>query len=282
MKHVGQILPGFIKTTAPECGPEALIARAVKNGLPDHEIGAMRTELLGEPCIYCGATPERRDGYFTPICGCYSKAESEFVRERTVRARLHAAGVGKKYLECSFRSWDSAYPDIEVNHGKAAVEHYVQHRLWQTDPGRGLCLLGTSGTGKTHLAVAVLRALADETGSLLFTEGEELKGKLFGPGGDQAAERMKSVQFLVLDDFDKIKLENEDVLHKMLEIVSGRDRKRLPTIFTLNLRTRDEISKKYGSATASRMFGMTVPVPMFSRKDYRRKAWDSLASGGPA
>jgi DNA replication protein DnaC len=83
-------------------------------------------------------------------------------RARAVAATHDFAGecrIPPRYQECSLGSFDAAHAPL-----RAAYEVCLQYcngypHLGTTEEGLGLLFVGTSGVGKTHLAVSVLREL---------------------------------------------------------------------------------------------------------------------------
>ena len=144
-------------------------------------------------------------------------------------ARLQRQWVPPISCGCSF---DTFIPDNEEER-----EHLEKCKKWAGNP-RGVALLrGDIGTGKTHLAVAILRDfgsgkfVAQRKLLELFNEAARFKG------GEKAAENLKKIydtHLLVLDDVGVSSCSPRDIdLLQML--ITQRYEETKPTVITTNL-----------------------------------------------
>ena len=75
--------------------------------------------------------------------------------ERELRERMAAARVPERYRDCSFKNYMTP-----TGEQKKDLKNLVDiARLMVESPGLGLYLHGEHGTGKTHLAISVVREL---------------------------------------------------------------------------------------------------------------------------
>ncbi|MHB8109786.1 MAG: ATP-binding protein [Syntrophorhabdaceae bacterium] len=186
---------------------------------------------------------------------------------------LTKLGVGKRHLFCSFENYR------EGDRIKAVCQDYLK------DPF-DLVLSGGAGSGKTHLAVSILRELVrsctvlDGPGGYTgkdrrgcFMSVPELLAKIRAtysdPDGDEEGliDTYASVKYLVLDDLGAEK-STEWSISTLYLIIDRRYREMLPTIVTTNL-TMDEIAQGLSRRIASRLASgkvITIKAP-----DYRMK-----------
>jgi len=197
------------------------------------------------------------------------------IKDRQDNPEKHLAqiGVGKRHLSCSFASYQGG------DKIKAVCKEFLHTPF-------DLVLSGGAGSGKTHLAVAVLRELVRSCKILDGTEGwcnkdrkgcfisvPELLAKIRATYSDQDGDEERlidtyaSVKYLVLDDLGAEK-STEWSITTLYLIIDRRYREMLPTIVTTNL-TVDEIGQGLSRRIASRLASgkvVTIKAP-----DYRMK-----------
>ena len=164
-----------------------------------------------EDCMKCRGTGwkmvARQDGggQMAVACECGMQERAEKVMER--------AQIPKRYGDCDFESYAtdladgktwSAQHEQSLKHVKLQAQGFVRDY-----PGteKGLLLMGPSGVGKTHLAVAALKELIRRGHSGLFCDYRELLKEIqasYNPSSESTEmgilEPIRTVELLVLDD----------------------------------------------------------------------------------
>ncbi len=190
-------------------------------------------------------------------------------RVATLRKR---SGLSKRMRGYTFANFK---PYVSPSAARAAekVENYLKSWEENRESGRGLYFCGDVGTGKTHLAVAVMNELIQRrrVPSLFVTVPEfldNLREAYMIPGRDldEWMDAVKNAPVLVLDDLGAEK-PNPWVRERLFVVVNHRYREALPTIFTSNIGPRD-LASQLGERTASRIIAMCEWISL-EGEDYR-------------
>jgi DNA replication protein DnaC len=218
-----------------------------------------------EICPHCEGT-----GYIVADDGarpCVCSREAELERACR-RARIPRKFLGKTLQ--SFKATTAAKRQIV-----ALAQDYLRNfrRSDSQQGGRGLLLLGREGTGKTHIAVSILRGVIEKGYSGLYWNVPELflelRRIINGEGEFTEADifdEARAADLLVLDDLGAEKT-SEYVLDRLYVLINGRYDNDLATVITTN-RTIEELRQQLGPRIASRICEMCVPVG-FPEGDYR-------------
>ena len=171
-----------------------------------------------------------------------------------------------------------------------AVRTYV--REYPNLPKPGLMFMGAPGTGKTHLAVAVLRGLIARGFEGVFFDFQNLLDRIRS-GYDQASGMMDKeayrtaldAEILLLDDLGARRV-TDWVEDTVTSIVTHRCNNKRPTLITTNLRDPEAgdqrgtglqeglyskyfLEERIGMRARSRLFEMCRLIRMPAVEDYR-------------
>jgi len=177
-------------------------------------------------------------------CDCQLRARNE--------AMVAAARIPKRYEHCELSNFTADFPGADRS---LALSHLTATRFVdEFDPreGKGLLLVGGIGTGKTHLAVGILKELiATRSASCLFCDYRELLKQIQNSYNDsvQATELQLlrpvfEAEVLVLDELGAVK-PSEWVWDTVSLILNTRYNDRRTTIITTNF--PDEAAAGAGS-----------------------------------
>lgn len=141
-------------------------------------------------------------------------------------------------------------------------------------PGDGLFLSGATGTGKTHMAAAILRKLVETGKRVKFTRARDFYAAIRstynaqeGPTEENVVRDHTEPAFLILDDLGAGGLSDHE-RRFTLELLDARVNALKPTIVTSNWKV-DEIAAKMDERIGSRLKQFTVLA--FTGKDRRSK-----------
>ncbi|WP_379395926.1 ATP-binding protein [Paenibacillus lentus] len=165
-------------------------------------------------------------------CQC-EKDRLEKLNVQKLFAELH---VPKRYQGKTIQNFDQSLLkgrgyDMAVRY----VERFDEIRHENTN---GLAFIGPPGTGKTHLAYAILNALVPRVRSAICGSVpdlmEMLRPKSDRELGEQRLHALKTSELVVLDDLGA-EQESSWVTERLFMILNARYNEQLPTIITSNV-----------------------------------------------
>lgn len=164
------------------------------------------------------------------------------------------AGIPKRYASMSF-DWlreHGTFP-AENKEAYAIVKAYADNLKYNLDFGKGLILRGPAGTGKTSIAVSVLkRAIDMGKGGMMISMPNLLDNMLTLSKGDNVAfmnyeQKLRNIPLLLLDDFGAEYSKSEWVSAKVESIIIDRYNRMKPIVVTTNYSdswTKDHYSQR--------------------------------------
>ena len=160
--------------------------------------------------------------------------------EQRANFALRRAGIPARYEHCNLDNFHSAYPgaDRSLAAAQIQVRGFAANYPLET---QGLILVGSIGTGKTHLAVGALKVLIAERGAQgLFCDYRELLRLIQNSYNPQVSTTeleilnpVMNAEVLVLDDLGAIR-PTEWVWDTVSLILNSRYNNNRTTIITTN------------------------------------------------
>lgn len=135
-------------------------------------------------------------------------------------------------------------------------------------PGaQSLLLRGPTGTGKTHVSLAIARTAAEKGYSVVYGPAQQLLRQLenehFGRMVGDSAETLEACDLLVLDDLGT-EFASPFTVSCIYNIINGRMLAGRSTVVSTNL-NQQELLARYGEQTTSRITGTFQPLVFFGQ-----------------
>ena len=232
----------------------------------------------GEICPSCKGfgvleTPEGR------VVACRCKAAG------LAEARLKAAEIPQRYLNCKVENFDLKRPGASQSHMRASLIARKFIEDWKTRD-RGLMFVGPVGVGKTHLSVAILKTLIEDCGVRgIFCDFSDLLERIKATfsrtnpdNADDVLAPYRDAELLVLDELGALRPTDwvRDVLYGLINTRYNRQRL---TIVTSNYsdapvrQGEEKLEDRIGTMVRSRLYEMCDLV-VLDGLDYR--AWRAV------
>jgi len=206
-------------------------------------------------CPHCGDT-----GYIgSAMCAC--------LKELCALEQQKELGTAFRSGECFENFRLDYYSDTVIPKVKASARSVMERNLnYCKDYARhfsqgagNLLLFGTTGLGKTHLALAIGSAVGMQGHSVCYETAIGLFDKLqkakFMPNeiSLSQAEQLEHCDLLIVDDLGT-EMPGQFVTAALYGLLNHRMLSRKPMVITTNL-TLEETSKRYSPQIASRLYG---------------------------
>ncbi len=206
----------------------------------------------------------------TKACSCF--------RTLLYKENIKASGMGRLIEEQSFDNFD-----LSVYEYDPAVSVKMQHvfntakefaRDFGKKRGKNLLLMGTTGTGKTHVSTSIAKILIEGGYYVLYDSAQNIvsafENDKFRSGYGQyepTADKYLECDLLIVDDLGT-EFVNQFTVSCLYNLFTTRQNRGLSTIISTNLAPA-ELASKYEARIYSRIVGMDYNVLFFEGKDYR-------------
>lgn len=179
--------------------------------------------------------------YKTACAPCKVRVATE--KRATIETYVKNCGIPARYKQATFENFVTIKRAPKIGLAKSMAQDCVTQELAFT-------LMGTPGTGKTHLAVAMVHAWLAKGKSAVFIPVVALLDEIrrgYGPYSPlpKIEDTIKCADFVALDDLGAQK-DNDWVRERMWELIDQRYREQLPIVITSNAGSKDQLIKMAG------------------------------------
>ena len=210
-----------------------------------------------------------KNEFFYPI---YDKP---VVIQTNVNTTYAAVGIPKRYYDMDF-DWLREHGSFPKENAEAyaVVKEYSNNLKVNLDTGKGLILRGPAGTGKTSIAVSILKEVMRlGKGCLMISMPSLLDTMLTLQNGDRVAfvnyeQKLRNIPLLLLDDFGAEYSKSDWVHTKVESIIIGRYHAEKPVILTTNY-NNDQTKDRYSERVIDRLRGKDYEEAIFFGESHR-------------
>ncbi len=152
-------------------------------------------------------------------------------KQERVTTLFTSARIPKRYQNKTLENFDQSWQQKAYDCALDYIENWDEY----AENGRSIFFVGDTGTGKSHLAYAILNALIKQGVPGMAASVPDLLDDLRGKEDNGAIETLKEIDLLVLDDLGSQK-NTEWVTERLFVILNARYAYLKPTIITSNHR----------------------------------------------
>ncbi|MDA1651003.1 ATP-binding protein [Bacillus cereus group sp. TH160LC] len=212
-----------------------------------------------------------------PTCECVVAKEEARIREaqnfakkREIDKLFSISNLGERFKKSTFEAFRER--EGSATAAQIAQKYVNEFKQWN---GESLMIWGDPGNGKTHLAAAIANELSKQGFIIVFQSVPELLQRIRSTFNSDNKENETQIMrallecdLLILDDIGAEKT-TEWVEEKLFNVIDGRYRKELPTLYTSNLQPK-ELQNQVGKRSYDRMVETSLTVAN-KATSYRRE-----------
>ena len=205
----------------------------------------------------------------TKMCSC--------LKQLLITKNIQSSGMGNLIDKQSFDNFNldvyknnpevHARMERNLKLAKAYADNFASRR-------GNLLLIGTTGTGKTHISTAIAKAIISQGFDVLYDSVQNIvndferdKFKSGYSSAEQISEKYNECDLLIIDDLGA-EFVTQFSVSALYNLINTRQNKGLSTIISTNL-SASELAGKYEGRIYSRIIGADYTVLRFEGDDRR-------------
>ncbi len=201
------------------------------------------------------------------MCAC--------LRELLIKKNIYSSGMGRLIDRQSFDNFDLEwYKDNEENYLRMQANLRIAKGYALSFPSKrgNLLLLGTTGTGKTHISTAIAKEIIEQGYDVVYDSAQNIitdftDDQYRRSGTEPKAEKYMDCDLLIIDDLGA-EFSNQMTLSILYNLLNTRQNQGLATIISTNLSAK-ELAARYEGRIYSRIVGSDYTPLFFTGKDHR-------------
>lgn len=232
--------------------------------LADYGLGEDYTDIK-YTCPICHDT-----GYeMTKVCKC--------LKEMVIRMNIRSSGMGALIDRQSFDNFDLSWYAADPEHlatmqeNVAAAKRFVERMGTQCE---SLLLMGTTGTGKTHISSAIAGEALNRGFDVVYDSAQNIVDAFADDrfrGGyrstESRGEKYNECELLIIDDLGA-EFVNQFTVSALLNLLNTRQSRGLSTVISTNLPPK-QLMERYEPRIYSRLLGSDFKILVFKGRDHR-------------
>ena len=246
------------------------MSETLKNSLSDQKLAVDKCrESCGGPqkCRTGGLVEYMENGITSRV---FCPVMEKYLRQIKIQQKIMNA-LPKNFWDRSFENFISRTPDLKAAN---TAKKFSEKKAWKI--GANLVFLGGYGTGKTHLAAAIVSDAISRGSTAAFVTSTSLTGSIQEISA--RFEDLKTIELVAIDDV-AVEQENKIVMQKMFELINYRYEAELGTVMTSNLNPKefkDLMGERIWDRLAERVFIVYIQDAESFRKQKRDEYVDWL------
>ena len=228
---------------------------------------------IGKPADYTEikyTCPDCSDsGYVgTRMCKC--------MRELLITENIKSSGMGRLIERQSFDNFDLDRYKVKPENYERMKSNLEAAKSFVDSFGTGktLLLIGSTGTGKTHLSTSIAKAVIERGWNVIYDSAQNIVSTFeddkFRSGyapHEPESNKYLECDLLILDDLGT-EFTSQFTVSCIYNLINTRQNKGLSTVISTNL-TAAELARKYEDRIYSRLVGSDSKILLFAGNDSR-------------